>query len=131
MGNIQIWIRPFHLTLSLLFLILRVSAQDYPLFVQGAFEDATTTDDTYNSGGLVFGNGFNMSVPKNVLVQFPAALVPFPEFVARKQDFVGYETLVCPSIVPPFAPMSRIYSNTGQTLCRDIPGNNMLLNLQR
>lgn len=80
--------------LSLVLLSLTVCAQDYPLFVQGAFEDATVTDDTYNSGGSVVVNGFTMSVPRNVLVQFPAAWVPFPEFVARKQDFIGFETLV-------------------------------------
>lgn len=80
--------------LSFVLLALRVSAQDYPLWVQGAFEDAMVTDDTYNSGGVLIVNGFTMSVPKNVLVQFPAAWVPFPEFVARKGDFIGYETLV-------------------------------------
>lgn len=85
----------FCLFLSLVFLALKVSAQDYPLWVQGAFEDATVADDTYNSGGTVTVNGFEMNVPKNVLVQFPAAWVPFREFAARKQDFVGYETLVC------------------------------------
>ncbi|KAI6354676.1 hypothetical protein MCOR25_008499 [Pyricularia grisea] len=71
-----------------------VLAQDAPLWVQGDFEDATVTDDTFNSGGTVTVNGWEMKVPKNLLVQFPAAWVPWREFVAIKNDLVGFETLV-------------------------------------
>ncbi|KAM5350960.1 hypothetical protein ACJ41O_003683 [Fusarium nematophilum] len=71
------------------------SAQDSPLFIQGGFEEATVDDDSaYNAGGTITVNGFNMVVPKNLLVQFPAAWVPWKDFVASKADFAGFETLV-------------------------------------
>lgn len=70
-------------------------AQDAPLFVQGGLEDATAADDTYNSGGSITVNGFNVQVPKNMLVQFPAAWVPWKDFVAEKGFMLGYEVNVC------------------------------------
>lgn len=72
----------------------QVRAQDAPLFVQGGFEDATITDDAYNSGGSITVNGFNIQVPKNMLVQFPAAWVPWRDFVADKSSLLGYEVNV-------------------------------------
>ena len=72
-----------------------VNAQDAPLFVQGGFEDATATDDTYNSGGTISVGGFTIDVPKNMLVQFPAAWVPFKDFVADQTSMLGYEVNVC------------------------------------
>ncbi|KAK0382876.1 hypothetical protein NLU13_8792 [Sarocladium strictum] len=72
-----------------------VSAQDAPIFVQGGLEDATVDDPSvYNTGGTITVNGFNMVVPKNVLVQFPAAWIPWKDFVDSKADFLGFETLV-------------------------------------
>ncbi|KAK2752665.1 hypothetical protein CKAH01_17657 [Colletotrichum kahawae] len=71
-----------------------VWSQESPIWVQGALEDAIATDDTFNTGGTIVVNGFTMNVPKNLLVQFPAAWVPWKEFVANKADFAGYETLV-------------------------------------
>jgi len=72
-----------------------VLAQDAPLFIQGGLEDATVTDPTvYNSGGTITVNGFVAEVPLNTLVQFPAAWVPWRDFVASKSDFLGFETLV-------------------------------------
>lgn len=71
------------------------SAQDAPVFIQGGFEDATVDDESlYNTGGTIKVNGFDMVVPKNVLVQFPAAWVPWKDFVTSKADFAGFETLV-------------------------------------
>ncbi|PVI06719.1 hypothetical protein DM02DRAFT_513957 [Periconia macrospinosa] len=72
----------------------RAYAQDAPLFVQGGLEDAIATDDTYNSGGSITVNGFNVQVPKNMLVQFPAAWVPWKDFVAEKDSMLGYEVNV-------------------------------------
>lgn len=81
------------LTLQLLF--GRVHAQDAPLWIQGAFEDASVADDSlYNSGGVIVVNGFSMNVPENLLVQFPAAWVPWKDLVASKEEFMGFETLV-------------------------------------
>ncbi|KAL8389053.1 hypothetical protein RB595_008826 [Gaeumannomyces hyphopodioides] len=69
-------------------------AADAPLFVQGGLEDATASSDVYNTGGTLSVGGFTMQVPKNVLVQFPAAWVPFKDLAAKKAEFNGYETLV-------------------------------------
>lgn len=71
-----------------------VQAQDAPLWIQGSFEDGSVADETFNSGGSITVNGFTMNVPKNLLVQFPAAWVPWRDFVASKSEFLGYETLV-------------------------------------
>ncbi|KAL2876828.1 hypothetical protein SGCOL_007851 [Colletotrichum sp. CLE4] len=75
-------------------LLASVACQEAPIWVQGALEDATATDDAFNTGGTIVVNGFTVNVPKNLLVQFPAAWVPWKEFVANKADFTGYETLV-------------------------------------
>lgn len=75
----------------LLGLPLKVMTQDAPLFIQGGFEDATATDDSYNTGGTISLNGFTITVPTNVLVQFPAAWVPWKDFVEDKEAMIGYE----------------------------------------
>lgn len=66
-------------------------AQDAPLFIQGGLEGASATDETYNTGGSISLNGFDINVPKNMLVQFPAAWVPWKDFVADKEAMLGYE----------------------------------------
>lgn len=78
-----------------------VLAQDAPLWIQGSLEDGSVADETFNSGGSITVNGFTMNVPKNLLVQFPAAWVPWRDFVASKSEFLGFETLVrcCPNSV--------------------------------
>lgn len=84
------------LTLSLQVALLApvVLGQDAPLFIQGALEDATVSGDAYNAGGSITVNGFSMNVPENLLVQFPAAWVPWRTFVESKDKFLGFETLV-------------------------------------
>lgn len=77
-------------------------AQDTPLFVQGGFEDATVSGNAYNAGGVICVNGFHMNIPENLLVHFPEALVPWGEFVARKEDFEGFETRAGSLILPIF-----------------------------
>ncbi|KAK8091560.1 hypothetical protein PG997_001921 [Apiospora hydei] len=76
-----------------------VLAQDSPLFIQGGLEGATATDETYNTGGSISLNGFDISVPKNMLVQFPAAYVPWKDFVADKEAMLGYEVNVIGNFV--------------------------------
>jgi hypothetical protein len=82
------------LSLQLISLSFLVLGQDAPLWVQGGFEDATVSGPQYNAGGVITVNGFEMNVPENLLVQFPAAWVPWKDFVASKADFIGFETLV-------------------------------------
>lgn len=67
---------------------------------------ATATDDSYNTGGTISVNGWTVQVPKNMLVTFPAAYVPWKDFVAEKAAVMGYEVNVCLSHHPT---SSRIY----------------------
>lgn len=80
--------------LHLLFLVLTVLGQDVPIILDGALVDATATDDSYNTGGTISLNGWTVEVPKNMLVTFPAAFVPWKEFVAGKDAFLGFEVNV-------------------------------------
>lgn len=80
--------------LQLMDLFSGAYGQDAPLFVQGALEDATAFDDTFNTGGTISVGGFNITVPKNMQVQFPAAYVPWKDFVGDKDSMLGYETNV-------------------------------------
>ncbi|KAK6070992.1 hypothetical protein SCUP234_09902 [Seiridium cupressi] len=73
--------------------------QDVPLFIQGGLEGATALDDTYNTGGSISLNGFDIVVPKNVLVQFPAAYVPWKDFVEDVDAMLGYEVNVIGNFV--------------------------------
>lgn len=82
-----------HLFAFLLFALSAI-AQESLLFVQGSFEDAILEGEEFNSGGTIVVNGFTMAVPDNLLVQFPAAWVPWKDFVASKDMFIGFETMV-------------------------------------
>ena len=68
-----------------------IHAQDAPLFIQGGLEDASAVNEAYNTGGTISINGFTILVPENMLVQFPAAWVPWREFVNDKGSMLGYE----------------------------------------
>ena len=68
--------------------------QDAPLFVEGGLEDAIAFDDTFNSGGTISVGGFNITIPKNLQVEFPAAYVGWRDFAADKDSMIGYETMV-------------------------------------
>ncbi|KAK0641923.1 hypothetical protein B0T16DRAFT_461946 [Cercophora newfieldiana] len=72
----------------------QVLREDAPIFIEAGFENATATDTTYNTGGTITVGGFTMQIPKNLLVQFPAAWVPWKDFVADHSSFLGFETLV-------------------------------------
>ncbi|KAI1197781.1 hypothetical protein F5X97DRAFT_343415 [Nemania serpens] len=80
--------------LQLMSLFSKSYGQDAPLFIQGALDDATAFDDTFNTGGTISVGGFNITVPKNMQVQFPAAYVPWGDFVQEKDSMLGYETNV-------------------------------------
>ncbi|TGJ84304.1 hypothetical protein E0Z10_g4464 [Xylaria hypoxylon] len=97
--------------LQLMNLFSTAYGQDAPLFVQGSLEDATAFDDTFNSGGTISVAGFNITVPKNMQVQFPAAYVPWKDFAQDKDSMVGYETNVIGNFVNgvPMAAQILIY----------------------
>ncbi|KAI3323384.1 hypothetical protein HD806DRAFT_544135 [Xylariaceae sp. AK1471] len=87
------------LGLQLMNVFSKAYGQDAPLFIQGALDDATAFDDTYNTGGTISVGGFNITVPKNIQVEFPAAYVPWKDFVEDKDSMLGYETNVIGNFV--------------------------------
>ncbi|KFA64271.1 hypothetical protein S40285_10574 [Stachybotrys chlorohalonatus IBT 40285] len=90
------------LFLVLLVHLLRLSpafAQDAGLLVHGGLEDASVHDSTYNSGGYISVQGFNITVPRNMLVSFPAAYIPWPEFVSELDAMRGDEIQVIGNFV--------------------------------
>jgi len=91
---------------TLFFLIAAALAVDIPILLDGALIDATATDDSYNTGGTITVNGWTVNVPKNMLVSFPAAFVPWREFVANKSAVLGFEVNVCPPPLPVPRPIS-------------------------
>jgi len=63
-------------------LVLEAFAQDIGFDLDGTIASATTTDNSYNTGGTIDTNGWHVIVPKNLQVGFPAAWVPWKDFVA-------------------------------------------------
>jgi len=55
---------------------------------------ATADSDAFNTGGTVSLNGWTVTVPKNLLVTFPSAFVPWKDFVAGKEKLKGFEVNV-------------------------------------
>lgn len=84
----------FAYAITLLTCIGHTIAQDSPLFIQGGLEGATASDNSYNTGGSISVNGFDIEIPKNLQVQFPAAWVPWKDFVADVDSMLGYEVNV-------------------------------------
>ncbi|KAI3343207.1 hypothetical protein F4824DRAFT_485881 [Ustulina deusta] len=97
--------------LRLMDLFSQAYGQDAPLFVQGALEDATAFDDIFNTGGTISVGGFNITVPKNMQVEFPAAYVPWKDFAEEKDSMLGYETMVIGNFINglPIAAQIQIY----------------------
>jgi hypothetical protein len=62
---------------------------------------ASATGTTFNTGGSISVNGWTITVPKNLQVGFPAAWVPWKDFVASyiSGAFPGYEVSVSCQIV--------------------------------
>ncbi|KAH6718603.1 hypothetical protein BKA61DRAFT_652342 [Leptodontidium sp. MPI-SDFR-AT-0119] len=60
-----------------------VNAAVTPFVVSGFLDGVSVNNASqFNSGGFVQVNGFNILIPDNMLVEFPAAQVPFKDFVA-------------------------------------------------
>lgn len=56
--------------------------QDVGFALDGAIESATATDSSFNTGGYISVNGWKVLVPQNLQVGFPAAWIPWKDFVA-------------------------------------------------
>ncbi|KAF2489860.1 hypothetical protein BU16DRAFT_544219 [Lophium mytilinum] len=69
-----------------------------PFLVNGVLDGPGSVDTSdYNSGGTISVNGFTVTVPKNLIAQFPATWVPFPKLVAASLS--GYEVSVAGNIL--------------------------------
>jgi len=77
--------------LSVALLSSRAAAQTVePFVLDGRLDSATASDGSYNSGGTISVNGYSVTIPQNLQVQFPAAFSPFKEF-ASANSFIGHE----------------------------------------
>ncbi|KAG9857354.1 hypothetical protein KCU98_g874, partial [Aureobasidium melanogenum] len=77
----------------------RAAAQTIePFVLDGRLDSATASDGTYNSGGTISVNGYSITIPQNLQVQFPAAFAPFGDF-ASAGAFVGHEVSVTGNVV--------------------------------
>ncbi|KAK4169624.1 hypothetical protein QBC43DRAFT_283177 [Cladorrhinum sp. PSN259] len=79
--------------------LAQVAGRDTPITLDGALDDCQANDDSFNTGGFIQLNGWNVTVPKNMLVTFPAAFVPWKEFVANKSAVLGYEVTLTGNVV--------------------------------
>ncbi|KAI5265940.1 hypothetical protein E4T47_08394 [Aureobasidium subglaciale] len=69
-----------------------------PFVLDGRLDSATASDSTYNTGGTISVNGYSVTIPQNLQVQFPAAFSPFGKF-ASTGGFVGHEVSVIGNVV--------------------------------
>lgn len=68
-----------------------------PLFVTGLIDSMSAATADLNSGGTITVNGFTITVPKNLIVQFPAAWVPWQTVTAS--SLTGYEVSISGNVV--------------------------------
>ncbi|KAL1297994.1 hypothetical protein AAFC00_006500 [Neodothiora populina] len=68
-----------------------------PFVLDGGLDSATASGTEYNSGGTISVNGYSITVPQNLQVQFPAAFVPFIKFASG--GFTGHEVSVTGNVV--------------------------------
>ncbi|KAH7067597.1 hypothetical protein BKA63DRAFT_424092 [Paraphoma chrysanthemicola] len=67
-----------------------------PFLVTGGL-DGCSAGSEFNSGGSVQVNGFNIQVPKNLIVQFPTVFAPFKDLCGA--GAAGFETTVVGNLV--------------------------------
>jgi hypothetical protein len=85
--------------LSIALLGSRAAAQTIePFVLDGRLDSATASDATYNSGGTISVNGYSITIPQNLQVQFPATFAPFGD-LASAGAFVGHEVSVSSSFL--------------------------------
>ncbi|KAL2875842.1 hypothetical protein SGCOL_008990 [Colletotrichum sp. CLE4] len=87
------------LSASLSFTSVQAQVADYPFDINGAFEGASATTTDFNTGGTFRCNGHAITVPKNLQVTFPAAFIPFREFVGSSGGYTGYNCEVTGNVV--------------------------------
>lgn len=57
--------------------------------IKSSVSASSTTQ--FNSGGSITVGGTTIAVPENLLVQFPAAFIPFRDFAANGGQYSGFE----------------------------------------
>jgi hypothetical protein len=55
---------------------------------------STTAATQFNTGGSIVVGGTSITVPENLLVQFPATFIPFRDFAANIAQYGGYDVAV-------------------------------------
>ncbi|KAI4761463.1 hypothetical protein E4T51_05533 [Aureobasidium sp. EXF-12344] len=83
------------ITIFLCFLCVAIAQTVLPFAIDGRLDGVTVTDTTYNSGGTAAVNGWTITVPQNLLVQFPAAFKPWRDL----SGFVGSEVSITGNVV--------------------------------
>ncbi|OJD31219.1 uncharacterized protein BKCO1_5100056 [Diplodia corticola] len=66
--------------------------------LDGRMDSASASGTATNSGGSISVNGYAVTVPKNLIVQFPAAWIPWKN-VAGDANLSGYEVSVTGNVV--------------------------------
>ncbi|ORY04866.1 hypothetical protein BCR34DRAFT_591069 [Clohesyomyces aquaticus] len=62
--------------------VTRVAAQAIPFTIDGPLENVSPPGPNFNSGGTVTVAGTTITMPDNILIQFPATFVSFKDFAA-------------------------------------------------
>ena len=83
------------LTTGVAVLVSLAAAQDVGFALDGALQGASAESTAFNAGGRISVNGWTVIVPKNLQVGFPAAWVPWKDFVANIGSFKDFEVSVC------------------------------------
>jgi hypothetical protein len=71
----------------------------HPLEEDGILDSISLSGSSFNAGGTISVNGRIITVPENLLVQFPAAWVPFKTLA--QGSFTGNEVSIFGNIASP------------------------------
>lgn len=64
---------------------------------------SATSATQFNTGGSITVAGIPITIPENLLVQFPATFIPFKDFAASAGSLAGYEVNVEGNYVQPMS----------------------------
>ncbi|KAF2675774.1 hypothetical protein K458DRAFT_380982 [Lentithecium fluviatile CBS 122367] len=88
----------FTLLGGVLLAVTQAFAQSIPFVIDGPLESVSAKDASFNTGGSVTVAGMAITIPANLLVQFPAAFVPYKAFAAdyaaNAGSYAGWEVSV-------------------------------------